>query len=173
MLTGSIFTHAKERGFATLRVGVESVMTSRRRGFSGPWLLAGLLVILFGFSLSGCLFPGVESESGAVASDDQRAADQRETVYVNIRNFRFHPGDLEIAAGTRVVFVNEDDVEHNVVQTSTRRVGAEPPLFESPVLEQGDRWAFIFERAGEYPIICTVDAHQLMGMVGRIVVVDE
>lgn len=148
-------------------------MTSRRRGFSGPWLLAGLLVILFGFSLSGCLFPGVESESGAVASDDQRAADQRETVYVNIRNFRFHPGDLEIAAGTRVVFVNEDDVEHNVVQTSTRRVGAEPPLFESPVLEQGDRWAFIFERAGEYPIICTVDAHQLMGMVGRIVVVDE
>ena len=159
-------------------------MTSERRFLAGPWLIAGLFIILAGIAVAGCLIPGLDGfgivsacEKGASsaapgADEPGNGEGEPNTVYVNIRNFRFHPGDLEITTGTRVVFVNEDTMEHNVVQTSTRRVGAEPPLFESPILAQGDRWSFVFRQAGEYPIICTVDAHQLMGMVGRIVVVD-
>jgi len=95
------------------------------------------------------------------------------TVSVVIRNLRFQPDELRIRPGTRVVFANEDGEAHNVVHAASQRVGAAPPLFESPVLNPGDSWSFVFNEPGEYPIICTVSAHQLMGMVGKIIVEEE
>lgn len=149
-------------------------MTLRRLS-AGPLVVAAAFVIILSLSLAGCLGPAVEERAGgtvaAEAVDVESAA--QETVYINIRNFRFHPADIEVRTGTRVVFVNEDDVEHNIMQADSHRVGAEPTLFESPVLKLGQQWAFVFNEAGEYPIICTVGGHSLMGMQGRIVVSDE
>src|SRR5690606_39977246 len=51
-----------------------------------------------------------------------------------------------------------------------QRVGTAPSLFESPVLQPGEQWSFVFTEPGEYSFLCTVSAHQLMGMVGRIIV---
>ena len=116
--------------FATLRIGVEWAIMFRWR-----------FLCSVGGDGSICHFIGFDSgrSSGTVSADDQgsgsssaRARHQaepgtsdvgtgaRDTVYVNIRNFRFHPGDLRISTGTWVVFVNEDDVAHNIVQTSSR-----------------------------------------------------
>lgn len=154
-------------------------MMFRRQFSMGPWAVAAAFLILFAVTVAGCLDPSrLDERSGGgtrVAGIDAGAADSevRETVRIDIRNFRFHPSDVQVRTGTRVVFVNEDDVAHNIVQTSSHRVGVEPALFESPILDAGQEWSFVFGRAGEYPIICTVDAHQLMGMQGRIVVVDE
>lgn len=155
----------------------------RRRFSPGPWAVTAAFVILSALTLAGCLGPSLADDQGSGSSSarvhqaepgtSDAGTGARDTVYVNIRNFRFHPGDLRISTGTRVVFVNEDDVAHNIVQTSSHRVGTEPGIFESPVLEAGQQWAFVFEQAGEYPIICTVGGHQLMGMQGRIVVSDD
>lgn len=93
-----------------------------------------------------------------------------ETIEVSIRNFRFNPGEMRIKRGTRVVFVNYDDVEHNIIQSSDHRIGAGPASFESPILLGGQRWGKVFTEPGVYPIVCTVDGHQLMGMVGSIIV---
>lgn len=161
-------------------------MNVRRRISLGAWAVVALFLVLLSLGLTGCLPPLSTDRTGAnvayACGDDSvglggaSAAgpavydDGRPTVYVDIRNLRFHPGDLEVPVGTRVVFVNNDSVDHNIMQSGTRRIGAEPALFESPILSQGEEWGFVFTRPGEYPIICTVDAHQLMGMVGRIVV---
>lgn len=93
-----------------------------------------------------------------------------EEVEIHIDNFRFHPGEVRVRAGTRIVFINEDSVEHNVLQSTGHRIGADKASFESPILGIGQRWSKVFSEPGEYPIICTVDGHQLMGMVGTIIV---
>lgn len=166
-------------------------MMFRRQFSMGPWAVAAAFLVLLTLTLAGCLdlsraderggtggsarVPGVDartSDSDASVTD-LSDAEGRETVRIDIRNFRFHPSDVQIRTGTRVVFANEDDVAHNIVQTSSHRVGVGPALFESPVLDTGQEWSFVFDKAGEYPIICTVGGHQLMGMQGRIVVSDE
>ncbi|HEY8418702.1 MAG TPA: plastocyanin/azurin family copper-binding protein, partial [Limnochordales bacterium] len=125
---------------------------------------AVLLALMVGWLEGEPPLPGIEVAS--TAAD----ASQDETVTVVIRNLRFQPDELRVKPGTRVVFANEDDVVHNVVHAASQRVGAAPPLFESPVLNPGDTWSFVFNEPGEYPIVCTVSAHQLMGMVGKIIV---
>lgn len=95
------------------------------------------------------------------------------TVTVVLRNLRYQPDEVRIRPGTRVVFTNEDEVAHNVVHSASQRVGAAPAAFESPVLNPGDSWSFVFSEPGEYSFLCTVSGHQLMGMVGKIIVQDE
>lgn len=147
-----------------------------------PLVFAAVLALTFGFAFLGCSpMPGLgdvalacqRGDAAGVGFADDAKGDGRETVYVNIRNFRFTPSDIVVPVGTRVVFVNEDEVEHNILQSDARRVGAEPPLFESPVLAPGQQWGFVFTQPGEYPIVCTVNGHQLMGMVGRIIVTEN
>lgn len=166
-------------------VGVEEAMNAHMRSSPGPWLLSALMVVVLGFTIVGCvssLLALGDNGSGVayacsggnfspgVGLMDNKSADDRETVYVNIRNFRFHPADIVVPVGTRLVFVNEDDVDHNIMQSGSRRIGVEPPLFESPILSSGQQWSIVLTQPGEYPIVCTVGGHQLMGMVGRIVV---
>lgn len=151
-----------------------------------PWVLSAIIVFLVGFTIVGCgslgqltgigrglAFACGLGDAAGVGFEDDAGADQWPTVYVDIRNFRFNPSDIVVPVGTRVVFINQDSVEHNILQSGTRRVGAEPPLFESPVLDTGQQWGFVFTQPGEYPIVCTVNGHQLMGMVGRIVVTER
>lgn len=144
----------------------------------GEVLLFVFAALVFLALLSGCegneLKVRSREDNVVVAGEaDGLLGGPGQEVIVNIRNFRFVPGDLRIRRGTKVVFVNEDDVEHNIIQSSAHRIGAQPTLFESPILATGQRWSKVFNEPGEYPIVCTVDGHQLMGMVGTIVVIVE
>lgn len=106
------------------------------------------------------------------ASTEGLSVDDDGTVIISINNYRFSPADLHIKVGTRVAFVNDDDVQHNIKQSDSHRVGVQTPLFDSPILPPGHQWSYVFNKPGEFPIVCTVDGHQLMGMVGRIVVTE-
>lgn len=130
-------------------------------------LLAAALAVL----LVGCL----EGEQLRRPDPAPAAAeaDQDGTITIVLRNLRFLPDELRIRPGTRVVFANQDGLAHNVVHGASSRVGAPPPLFESPVLNPGDTWSYVFTEPGEYPILCTVGGHQLMGMVGKIIVEED
>ena len=126
-------------------------------------ILFALLIMVAGFLEADLIVerPGEPSS----APEAQEVA-----VTVVMRNFRYVPEEIRVPVGTRVVFVNEDEVPHNVVHTAGERVGAAPSVFESPVLQPGDQWSFVFTEPGEYSFLCTVSAHQLMGMVGKIIV---
>lgn len=141
---------------------------------AGNVVVAVFVSLLTVTLLIGCEQPaGNAGGSGVVAAPiDSSAAvgGPGEEVTINIRNFRFLPGEVRVKQGTRVVFVNEDDVAHNIIQSSAHRIGAQPTSFESPVLRTGQRWSKVFTEPGEFPIICTVDGHQLMGMEGTIIV---
>jgi plastocyanin len=79
---------------------------------------------------------------------------------VVIDNFAFRPATLTVAAGTKVTWVNRDDVPHTT--TSTKK----PRVFDSRTLDTGDKFTHVFNTPGTYEYFCAVHPH----MTGKIIV---
>jgi plastocyanin len=67
---------------------------------------------------------------------------------VNISNFAFAPGNLQVKVGTTVTWTNQDEEAHDVSATG----GA----FQSAPLNAGDHFTFTFTKPGRYPYLCTI-----------------
>jgi len=63
------------------------------------------------------------------------------------------PLNLEITKNTKVTWVNDDSVPHNI--QSQDESGKVTDLFNSPPLNTGDRFEFTFEEAGVYNYYCS------------------
>ena len=63
------------------------------------------------------------------------------------------PLNLEITTNTKVVWVNEDSVPHNI--QSQDEVGKVSDAFNSPPLNTGDRFEHTFDEAGTYNYYCS------------------
>lgn len=79
-------------------------------------------------------------------------------VRVNIREFRFAPTDLNIAVGTKVTWVNDDQIPHTVMETHK--------AFRSAALDTNDSFTYQFDNAGTFEYFCALHPQ----MIGRIVV---
>lgn len=99
---------------------------------------------------------GLAASFGRAKIDAQ--SKESTTQEIKIDNFSFSPQQLTIAAGTKVVWVNNDDVPHTVVGTHQE--------FRSKALDTGDRFSFTFTKAGTFDYFCSV--HPMM--TGKIVV---
>lgn len=64
------------------------------------------------------------------------------------------PLNLEVARGTTVVWINDDNIEHTIVSQDEK--GNVIPLFNSKALETGERFAHKFSEAGAYHYFCTI-----------------
>jgi plastocyanin len=56
--------------------------------------------------------------------------------------------DLVIAPGTKVIWVNDDNVPHTVVSIDH--------AFRSQALDTDDKFSFTFEKPGKYKYYCSV-----------------
>jgi len=63
------------------------------------------------------------------------------------------PLNLETSTNTKVIWVNDDSVSHNI--QSQDEFGNVIDLFNSPPLNTGDRFEFTFEEAGVYHYYCS------------------
>jgi len=79
---------------------------------------------------------------------------------VVIDNFAFSPREITVAPGTRVAWVNRDDVPH----TATSSV--KPRAFDSKALDTEDTFSFVFQAPGTYDYFCAVHPH----MTGKVIV---
>ena len=79
---------------------------------------------------------------------------------IRIDNFTFDPADVTIPVGTKVTWVNHDDVPH----TATSK--AKPRAFDSGTLDTDERFSFVFTTPGTYEYFCAVHPH----MTGQIIV---
>jgi plastocyanin len=83
----------------------------------------------------------------ASAATAQGATKSQEVV-VKIDNFSFMPHDIMVAAGTTVIWVNNDDIPHTVVSTSD--------VFKSKALDTDDKFSFKFDKPGTYEYFCSI-----------------
>ena len=67
---------------------------------------------------------------------------------VEIKNFDFGPMSLTVKAGTTVTWKNLDGEPHTVV--------SEDGLFRSGALDEGDTFAYTFDKPGTYKYDCSI-----------------
>jgi plastocyanin len=79
---------------------------------------------------------------------------------VVIDNFAFQPARLVVKPGTKVTWVNRDDVPHTATSSS------KPRGFDSGALDTDGRFSHVFTTTGNYEYFCAVHPH----MTGRIIV---
>ena len=64
------------------------------------------------------------------------------------------PLNLEVGAGTTVVWINDDNIQHTIVSQDEK--GNVIPLFNSKALKTGERFAYKFNEEGIYHYFCTI-----------------
>lgn len=72
------------------------------------------------------------------------------TFVSTIVSLKFTPPEIDIEAGTTVIWENRDVVSHTV----THKAKVEDQLFASPYIEPGKSFSFTFEKPGTYPVFC-------------------
>ena len=78
---------------------------------------------------------------------------------IGIDNFKFSPAALTVATGTKVVWINNDDVPHLIVNVENK-------FRQSPVLDTDQRFSTTLTKRGVYNYFCSL--HPMMQ--GKIVV---
>src|SRR5213595_2789970 len=68
---------------------------------------------------------------------------------IGIDNYRFTPATLNVRAGTKVVWINNDDVPHLIVNVENR-------FRKSPVLDTDQRFATTLTKRGTYDYFCSL-----------------
>ena len=100
------------------------------------------------------------NKSRSVASSISSSSNQTNTQIsdntINIKNFSFNPNTITIKKGTTVTWINQDSTIHTVKSDT----------FNSPDLNQGDKFQFTFNNAGTFNYSCGIHP----SMTGKIVV---
>lgn len=81
-----------------------------------------------------------------------------EEARVSIDNFIFTPARLTVKAGTKIIFLNHDDLPHNVVDAKGS--------FRSEALDTDEAFERVFDKPGEFVYFCGLHPQ----MKGKIVV---
>lgn len=111
-----------------------------------------------GFALIACALAMPAALAGAQSPPAAGVAPAAEEAVVTIDNFTFTPVQLTVARGTRVVWINRDDIPHLIAGTD------DPGRMRSPPLDTDDRFAFTFAAPGTYRYFCSLHPH-MQGVV--------
>jgi plastocyanin len=98
----------------------------------------------------------VEKAGNTPQAADREAA----TVQIRIDNFTFEPAEVTIPAGTKVTWVNHDDVPHTATST------ARPRQFDSGTLDTDEQFSHVFATPGTFDYFCALHKH----MTARIII---
>ncbi|MBI2040326.1 cupredoxin domain-containing protein [Candidatus Microgenomates bacterium] len=78
-------------------------------------------------------------------------------VTINLKNIAFDPRYVKISKGTKVTWVNDDDVEH-YINTDSHPAHTYYPDQNSKALKNGDQFSLVFNQPGIYPYHCSAHA---------------
>lgn len=72
----------------------------------------------------------------------------RRVVRVTIQNFAFHPAQIVVSPGTRIIWTNKDSDPHTVDSTKN--------IWSSEALDTDGQFARGFSRVGAFPYYCSI-----------------
>lgn len=117
-----------------------------------------ILATLCVWALVSLIAPAASADPGADAQKSSASPGQM----ITIQSFAFSSPALEITVGTRVTWINKDTTVHTVTST-------DKAFTSSGGLDSGDKYSFVFTKAGTYPYFCSLHPF----MTGKIVVKDK
>jgi plastocyanin len=69
----------------------------------------------------------------------------------------YEPNSVETTVGSMVTWVNEDTVPHTVTSGTVENTRPKPDVsFDSGIINPGNSFPFVFDKAGEYPYYCMI-----------------
>src|SRR5438552_7391909 len=125
-----------------------------------------LALSLFSLGVVGCtehssaIKNPADGRARPVPSVTGEPATREEMKQIVIDNFTFDPPKLTISVGTKVTWVNQDEVPHTATST------AKPRHFQSGTLDTEDKFSHRFTAPGTYDYFCAVHPK----MTGQIIV---
>jgi plastocyanin len=108
-------------------------MNRKERYLASAMLLAGVAT---------ALTAGTRPAPATVGDDGAKSE-------VKIDNFSFAPGEITVAKGTTVNWVNRDDIPHTVVSD-------DKTTFKSKPLDTDDKFSYTFSKEGTYAYFCSI-----------------
>jgi plastocyanin len=75
-------------------------------------------------------------------------ASASDTITVNIEKFAFTPKDITVAPGTKIVWINKDQIPHTI-STADKS-------FMSKAMDTDDKFEQTFVNAGDFSYFCTL-----------------
>ncbi len=112
--------------------------------------IVGVLVVIGAIYYFGGYNNGSQTNTGSPSATTQGPNE------ISIKNFAFDPATLNISAGTKVIWTNNDSVAHRISGTG----------FQSTDFYNGQKYGFTFTAAGTYDYICSIHP----SMKGQIIV---
>ena len=111
-----------------------------------------LLLALLGVSLvlatgGVALLAGQDDDRGESAGASPAEASATKTDRVEIKGFKFMPAAVEVKAGSKVTFVNDDSAGH----TATSKTAG---TFDTDRIKQGESKSVTLGKPGEFDYIC-------------------
>ncbi len=103
-------------------------------------IILGILVLVI--FLSGCTQQPINPDENTVL----------------IENLSFKPSSLTVENGTTVTWINNDGVDHNIIEDND--------LFSSGTLTNGQNYTYTFTTSGTYDYYCSIHPN----MRGKIIV---
>ena len=119
----------------------------------GFMLTAGLLFIVLSNRSSASPPSGSAINNPTAVTNSSDAGTE-----IKIDNFAFVPAAVTVETGTRVIWVNHDDIPHTIDSTEGK--------FRSGALDTDDHFQFRFTEPGEYQFFCRLHPK----MTGKIIV---
>lgn len=138
----------------------------RYSGAKAVILLTGMVTLLAGCGVTPSAAPPTTpvplgaNDNGMSPAHPQATVSAAESAHVVIDNFTYSPREITVAPGSRVLWVNRDDVPHTVTST------AKPKAFNSGALDGEKSFAFTFQAPGTYDYFCAFHPH----MTGKVIV---
>jgi plastocyanin len=69
----------------------------------------------------------------------------------------YEPSNVETTVGSMVTWVNDDTVPHTVTSGTVENSRPKPDgSFDSGIINPGNSFLFVLDKAGEYPYYCMV-----------------
>jgi plastocyanin len=145
------FHNSFQRGLQTGLQNLENLVSpDRLRPLAGRIARQAALALL----VKGVI--GIMPTACAQEPAKQMAAISAPTI--SIDNFAFSQPSVTVPVGTKVTWVNHDDMLHTVAD--------EGKAFKSDPLDSGERFSHVFDKPGVYKYFCSLHPH----MTGTIVV---
>lgn len=102
------------------------------------------------------------ANSNPVSNDEVVDLTSEESIVVKIKNYEYVPKNIKIKNGTKVTWINEDDMKHNVMldhedsdKPHDASLGQDPTKFEGPLLAKGESYSFTFNTSSNNPYHCS------------------
>ena len=70
---------------------------------------------------------------------------------VHTKDFAYKPLVMEVPAGTKVTFVNDDDAAHTITAVDQTN---QQPIFNSGDMPKGAKWSYTFAKVGTFKYTC-------------------